>query len=116
MLIFSPTHSKLEVVLPSVMILKKSPDKADSDLRMLVNSPGHGDAAAEHVCVVEGFLPAGERQLGLHLHLHHWCVLQPSDTGRIRTPDFSVQTKQNETCRTNETQMRRFFLNDVIKF
>lgn len=50
-------------------------------------SPGDGGAALQHLRVLEGFLPLGERRLQLHLHLHHRC------SGRTR---FKVAPSQ--TC------------------
>jgi len=45
-----------------------------------VNCPGNRDITVLHICVVEGFLPFGEGQLWLYVHLHHRWVLQPSDS------------------------------------
>lgn len=52
-------------------------------------SPGDGGAALQHLRVLEGFLPLGERRLQLHLHLHHRCSgrtrfkVAPSQTPRV---------------------------------
>ncbi|CAF98921.1 unnamed protein product [Tetraodon nigroviridis] len=50
-------------------------------------SPGNGDASLQHLRVLEGFLPPGERRLQLHLHLHNRRGGGEAADARHRLPD-----------------------------
>ncbi|XP_024137912.1 uncharacterized protein si:dkey-238o13.4 isoform X3 [Oryzias melastigma] len=81
-----PPHTQ---TLKDLQWLKASPSSATTVSRNLHTNmiSGHGDAAAEHLRVLEGLLPAGEGQLGLDLHLHHRGRWREAADARHRLPD-----------------------------